>query len=125
MDSSNRDTASVHDDSSTVPSPTDTRAPSRYESITRGDDGGLSESFQSTDTVRRRPEGTYGTLTLHETQALSRQRLTSTTCYTLQAASSRPPRRDPHKISATWERWSELTIGPAQVNPYPRLGRLC
>jgi Ca2+:H+ antiporter len=36
-------------------SPTESRQPSRYEPITGRDDG-LSESFQSTDTVRRRPD---------------------------------------------------------------------
>jgi len=46
-------------------SPTDTRHPvSRYESITQSHTDGLSSSFQSTDTVRRRSEtqqGGYGT----------------------------------------------------------------
>ncbi|KAK4173693.1 Sodium/calcium exchanger protein-domain-containing protein [Triangularia setosa] len=45
-----KDDASVTDQS-----PTDTRRPSRYESIT-GQDDRMDESFQSTDTVRRRPE---------------------------------------------------------------------
>jgi Ca2+:H+ antiporter len=41
---------------STPTSPTDTRHPlATVESISRQNDG-LSESFQSTDTVRRRPE---------------------------------------------------------------------
>lgn len=41
---------------STPTSPTDTRHPlARVESISQQNDG-LSESFQSTDTVRRRPE---------------------------------------------------------------------
>ncbi|KAK0710794.1 Sodium/calcium exchanger protein-domain-containing protein [Lasiosphaeris hirsuta] len=43
------------DESSADPSPTDTRRPSRFESIT-GQDDSTSESFQSTDTIRRRPE---------------------------------------------------------------------
>ncbi|KAK0723313.1 Sodium/calcium exchanger protein-domain-containing protein [Lasiosphaeria miniovina] len=47
--------------SSSDPSPTDTRRPSRYESITGADDS-LSESFQSTETVRRRPEQNYGSI---------------------------------------------------------------
>lgn len=43
-------------------SPSDTRAPSRYESITGRDDAGLSESYASSDTIRRRPDtGAYGT----------------------------------------------------------------
>lgn len=49
--------------SSVAPSPTDVRSASRYESITgRDDDDGFSESYQSTDTVRRRPDATvnYG-----------------------------------------------------------------
>ncbi|KAK0702510.1 Sodium/calcium exchanger protein-domain-containing protein [Apiosordaria backusii] len=51
------DSASQKDDAAaTDPSPTDTRRPSRYESIT-GQDDRVDESFQSTDTVRRRPEG--------------------------------------------------------------------
>ncbi|CAK7224345.1 hypothetical protein SBRCBS47491_005517 [Sporothrix bragantina] len=50
--------------SSAQPSPTDTRTPSRFTSTTGGREGdnNLSESFQSTDTVRRRPEN-YGTIT--------------------------------------------------------------
>lgn len=41
---------------STPTSPTDTRHPQgRFESVAAHDDG-LSESYQSTDTVRRRPE---------------------------------------------------------------------
>ncbi|CAM1510519.1 Fc.00g008540.m01.CDS01 [Cosmosporella sp. VM-42] len=44
-------------------SPADSRSPvTRAESATRRDDDGLSESFQSTDTVRRRPEGGYGSM---------------------------------------------------------------
>ncbi|VBB83554.1 Putative Protein similar to cation exchanger YNL321W of Saccharomyces cerevisiae [Podospora comata] len=43
------------DASATDQSPTDTRRPSRYESIT-GQDDRMDESFQSTDTVRRKPE---------------------------------------------------------------------
>lgn len=42
---------------STPTSPTDTLHPTaRYESITHPQNDGLSSSFQSTDTVRRRPE---------------------------------------------------------------------
>lgn len=50
------------DHSSGVASPTDNRNPGRAQS-TAGRDEGLSESFQSTDTVRRRPEGGYGVFT--------------------------------------------------------------
>ncbi|KAK2610234.1 hypothetical protein N8I77_003684 [Diaporthe amygdali] len=46
--------------SSITPSATDVRSASRYESITGRDDDGLSESYQSTDTVRRRPDATAG-----------------------------------------------------------------
>ncbi|KXH27138.1 sodium/calcium exchanger protein [Colletotrichum nymphaeae SA-01] len=54
-------------DSSTTASPTDTRhQPSRFDSYVASRDEGLSESFQSfqsTDTVRRRPEGSgYGSI---------------------------------------------------------------
>ncbi|KAK0614869.1 Sodium/calcium exchanger protein-domain-containing protein [Bombardia bombarda] len=49
------------DESSSDPSPTDTRHPARYESITGRDDA-LAESAQSTDTVRRRPEPSYGSI---------------------------------------------------------------
>ncbi|KAK3321330.1 Sodium/calcium exchanger protein-domain-containing protein [Cercophora scortea] len=45
------------DDSSSDPSPTDTRNPSRYEPITGRDDS-FTDSFLSTDTVRRIPEST-------------------------------------------------------------------
>ncbi|KAH8884890.1 hypothetical protein GQ53DRAFT_829276 [Thozetella sp. PMI_491] len=57
------DPPSQTDDSSEVPSPTDTRYPLRLDAGA-GRDEGLSESFQSTDTVRRRPEtGNYGAIT--------------------------------------------------------------
>lgn len=48
--------------SSVGPSPTEARSASRYESITGRDDEPFSESYQSTDTVRRRPDATtaYG-----------------------------------------------------------------
>ncbi|KAI8286898.1 Low affinity vacuolar monovalent cation/H(+) antiporter [Colletotrichum sp. SAR11_57] len=53
-------------DNSTAASPTDTRhQPSRFESCSGSRDDGLSESFQSfqsTDTVRRRPEAGYGSI---------------------------------------------------------------
>lgn len=46
--------------SSATPSPTDLRTPlPRSQSATGVEFEGLSESFQSTDTIRRRPEG-YG-----------------------------------------------------------------
>lgn len=50
---------------STPTSPTDTRHPlSRYEAAST-QDSGLSESYQSTDTVRRRPEPqSYGLFTI-------------------------------------------------------------
>lgn len=63
MDPSRRESAATpqqqqqHDTSSLV-SPTDLRQPlGRFQSR---DDEGLSESFHSTDTVRRRPEPNYG-----------------------------------------------------------------
>ncbi|KJR82200.1 Ca2+:H+ antiporter [Sporothrix schenckii 1099-18] len=65
MDADDRDRG---ESSSALPSPTDTRAPTRFTSLAGGREGdtnnsnNLSESFQSTDTVRRRPE-TYGTIT--------------------------------------------------------------
>lgn len=46
------------DASSTDTSPTDTRQPSRFESIT-GQDESPYDHANSTDTVRRRPDG-YG-----------------------------------------------------------------
>ncbi|KAK6225389.1 sodium/calcium exchanger protein [Colletotrichum tabaci] len=53
-------------DSSTAASPTDTRhQAARFDSYVASRDEGLSESFQSfqsTDTVRRRPEGGYGSI---------------------------------------------------------------
>ncbi|WYZ37140.1 hypothetical protein EsH8_II_000646 [Colletotrichum jinshuiense] len=53
-------------DSSSAASPTDTRhRSSRFDSYVADRDEGLSESFQSfqsTDTVRRRPEGGYGSI---------------------------------------------------------------
>lgn len=54
---------------STPTSPTDTRHPlARVESISQQNDG-LSESFQSTDTVRRRPEPiSYGKQTMRLSQ---------------------------------------------------------
>ncbi|KAK7419234.1 hypothetical protein QQZ08_010948 [Neonectria magnoliae] len=51
-------------DSSSATSPADTRSNplARPESTTHHEDDGLSESFQSTDTMRRRPEGNYGSI---------------------------------------------------------------
>lgn len=46
--------------SSDVPSPTDTRVPHGRSDAYAADNTGLSESFQSTDTVRRRPDVGYG-----------------------------------------------------------------
>ncbi|TQV94275.1 hypothetical protein V2A60_002686 [Cordyceps javanica] len=48
---------------SSATSPMSRRATAAAESSTARDGDGLSESFQSTDTVRRRPEGSYGTIT--------------------------------------------------------------
>ena len=50
--------APAHDENplSNPASPTDTRYPLRYEPVTHEPDEGLSSSFQSTDTVRRRPD---------------------------------------------------------------------
>lgn len=45
----------------TSTSPADSRTPSRHD-FASAPDQGLSESFQSTDTVRRRPEPSYGTV---------------------------------------------------------------
>ncbi|KAF4972868.1 hypothetical protein FZEAL_9500 [Fusarium zealandicum] len=65
MDSSRREPSSAgHQpgDSSGATSPADTRnPPPQAESTARREDDGLSESFQSTDTIRRRPEG-YGSI---------------------------------------------------------------
>ncbi|KAJ4203765.1 hypothetical protein NW759_015080 [Fusarium solani] len=64
MDPSRRESSSAArpGDSSGATSPADTRnPPTRTESTTRAEDDGLSESFQSTDTMRRRPEG-YGSI---------------------------------------------------------------
>ncbi|KAF7545501.1 hypothetical protein G7046_g9550 [Stylonectria norvegica] len=61
-------------DSSSAPSPSDTRSSlTRAESATRREDEGLSESFQSTDTVRRRPEGGYGSISSPTTASSSQQ----------------------------------------------------
>ena len=62
MDSSYQNASSSQhsSDASGLPSPTDPRALTRYESLTGRDDAGLSESLQSSDTIRRRSEATYG-----------------------------------------------------------------
>ncbi|KAI5458180.1 Sodium/calcium exchanger protein-domain-containing protein [Mariannaea sp. PMI_226] len=66
MDPSRRDSSTTvrHlGESSSATSPADTRSPlSRSESTAHHDDDGLSESFQSTNTVRHRPETTYGSI---------------------------------------------------------------
>ncbi|KAI6355370.1 hypothetical protein MCOR25_008212 [Pyricularia grisea] len=63
---SSRSRSRRNSDLSDAPSPTDTRAPSRRENAPSinisTQDYGLSESFQSTDTVRRRPEAGYGSM---------------------------------------------------------------
>lgn len=67
MDPSNR-AGQQSGRSSGVASPSNDRPPAGRtgeQAAPRGDEG-LSESFQSTDTVRRRPEGvSYGELKLH------------------------------------------------------------
>ncbi|CRK18520.1 hypothetical protein BN1723_011610 [Verticillium longisporum] len=66
MDPSDRSGTPSNQGESSNASPTDTRRPTRYESYGAGRDEGLSESFQSfqsTETVRRRPEAGYGTST--------------------------------------------------------------
>lgn len=56
------DTSQPSRRSSVGPSPTDARSASRYEPVAGRDDERFSESYQSADTVRRRPDasGTYG-----------------------------------------------------------------
>ncbi|CRK16525.1 hypothetical protein BN1708_011809 [Verticillium longisporum] len=65
MDPSDRSGTPSNQGESSNASPTDTRRPTRYESYGAGRDEGLSESFQSfqsTETVRRRPEAGYGSM---------------------------------------------------------------
>ncbi|KAK1672013.1 sodium/calcium exchanger protein [Colletotrichum godetiae] len=85
-------------DSSTTASPTDTRhQPSRFDSYVASRDEGLSESFQSfqsTDTVRRRPEGS-GSQYLGDPSAHDRSHSRSTT-----TASARSPMMGPERPKA-------------------------
>ncbi|KAG7141520.1 hypothetical protein HYQ45_001940 [Verticillium longisporum] len=65
MDPSDRSGTPSNQGESSNASPTDTRRPTRYEAYGAGRDEGLSESFQSfqsTETVRRRPEAGYGSM---------------------------------------------------------------
>ncbi|KUI53295.1 Low affinity vacuolar monovalent cation/H(+) antiporter [Cytospora mali] len=71
------DTSQPSRRSSLGPSSTDARSASRYEPITGRDDDHYSESYQSTDTVRRRPDAaaTYGTINQSPGTASSSQYL--------------------------------------------------
>ncbi|KAK7457472.1 sodium/calcium exchanger protein [Colletotrichum acutatum] len=89
-------------DSSTTASPTDTRhQPSRFDSYVASRDEGLSESFQSfqsTDTVRRRPEGGgygSGSQYLADPSAHDRSHSRSTT-----TAGARSPMMGPERPKA-------------------------
>ncbi|KAL8341057.1 hypothetical protein RB601_006924 [Gaeumannomyces tritici] len=62
MTSPSRSRSRRNSSTSEVQSPTDTRPPARFDPGPLTHEHGLAESFQSTDTMRRRPEGSYGTM---------------------------------------------------------------
>ncbi|KAF4988785.1 hypothetical protein FDECE_14924, partial [Fusarium decemcellulare] len=116
MDPSRRESSSAGrnpGDSSSAASPGDTRSPVRPH------EEGLSESFQSTDTVRRRPEG-YGSIsgaaasssTLQPSET-SQERTTSRP-----SQSARPPKGPERVRSVTRLRKPPMPRRPSSTTPY-------
>ncbi|KAM5343133.1 hypothetical protein ACJ41O_014099 [Fusarium nematophilum] len=108
-------------DSSSATSPADTRNPlSRPESAAaRREDEGLSESFQSTDTVRRRPEG-YGSISGASASGSTQQQTEASQ----DRPSSRPsqasrPSKGPERVrSVTRLRKPPMPRRPSSTTPH-------
>ncbi|KAJ4261645.1 hypothetical protein NW762_007081 [Fusarium torreyae] len=108
-------------DSSGAVSPADTRHPlAQAESAVRREDDGMSESFQSTDTMRRRPEG-YGSISGAGTSGSTRQQSTETS---QERGSARPsqtsrPSRGPERMrSVTRLRKPPMPRRPSSTTPH-------
>ncbi|KAF4424891.1 Ca2+:H+ antiporter [Fusarium austroafricanum] len=123
MDPSRRESSSPgHQlgDSSGGPSPADTRhPPAQAESAVLRELEGLSESFQSTDTVRRRPEG-YGSISgpgapgsAQQSKETSQERGSAR-----QTQSSRQSRGPERMRSATRLRKPPMPRRPSSNTPY-------
>ncbi|KAK1761543.1 hypothetical protein QBC47DRAFT_419881 [Echria macrotheca] len=93
------------DNGSNDPSPTDTRRPSRFESIT-GREESPSDDAQVGDAMRRRPEQGYGTMSTQPTN-------TSSTADGGQPSSSQPVRNNQALLRSP-------LLGPDRGRPRPR-----
>ncbi|KAH7133052.1 Sodium/calcium exchanger protein-domain-containing protein [Dactylonectria estremocensis] len=103
-------------DSSSATSPADTRNPLRTEPSTHDEDDGLSESFQSTDTVRRRPEGNYGSI---GGPATSSTTPAESSLDRAQPRTSQASRKGPERVrSVTRLRRPNLARRPSSKTPY-------
>ncbi|KAF5970837.1 Ca2+:H+ antiporter [Fusarium coicis] len=123
MDPSRRESSSTgHQlgDSSGNASPSDTRHPlAQAESAVLREAEGLSESFQSTDTVRRRPEG-YGSIGGPAASgSAQRSKETSQERSSARATQSSRPARGPERMrSATRLRKPLMPRRPSSNTPY-------
>ncbi|TDZ17616.1 Low affinity vacuolar monovalent cation/H(+) antiporter [Colletotrichum orbiculare MAFF 240422] len=118
-------------DTSATASPTDTRhQPSRFESYSVTRDEGLSESFQSfqsTDTVRRRPEAGYGSIQtqgsasqyLGDPSAHDRSHSRSTT-----SAAARSPMMGPERSKSIRPRKPPMSRRPSTNPSAPHRGEI-
>ncbi|KEY70328.1 hypothetical protein S7711_06803 [Stachybotrys chartarum IBT 7711] len=99
--------------------PTESRNPSiAPPSTARHDDEGLSESFQSTDTVRRRPEGGYGSIP-SPVAATSGQNLAEPQSKNTAAQHVRSPRLGPDRTkSFSRPRKPPFTRRPSSNTPH-------
>ncbi|KAF5618893.1 Ca2+:H+ antiporter [Fusarium sp. NRRL 52700] len=124
MDPSRRESSStghqLGDSSSGNASPSDTRHPlAQAESAVLREAEGLSESFQSTDTVRRRPEG-YGSISGPAASGSAQQsKETSQERSSARATQSLRPTRGPERMrSATRLRKPPMPRRPSSNTPY-------
>ncbi|KAK2938364.1 NCX, central ion-binding domain superfamily [Fusarium oxysporum f. sp. vasinfectum] len=123
MDPSRRESSSTgHQlgDSSGNASPSDTRHPlAQAESAVLREAEGLSESFQSTDTVRRRPEG-YGSISGPAASGSAQQsKETSQERSSARATQSSRPSRGPERMrSVTRLRKPPMPRRPSSNTPY-------
>ncbi|KAF9766418.1 hypothetical protein IL306_001191 [Fusarium sp. DS 682] len=123
MDPSRRESSSTgHQlgDSSGTASPSDTRHPlAQAESAVLREAESLSESFQSTDTVRRRPEG-YGSISAPAASGSAQQsKETSQERSSVRTTQTSRPSRGPERMrSATRLRKPPMPRRPSSNTPY-------
>ncbi|KLU88208.1 calcium permease [Magnaporthiopsis poae ATCC 64411] len=111
MASPSRSRSRRNSNASDALSPTDPRPPARFDPGPLTRDHGLAESFQSTDTVRRRPEGSYGTM-LSPTPAAGPSQQHFTDPYTLD--------RSQGGSRASQSATRSPMLGPERVKGHPR-----